>query len=119
MKCLQVERKGRVCILEHSGELTLDTIPEIKEQTEPYLDSPDFQILVMDLSNTVFLDSSGIGFLVHVNSRMRSKNTKLYLYNLSPQVKKSLSLVRLLEFFNILESEAALETLIQGEPDEQ
>ncbi|MCF8106486.1 MAG: STAS domain-containing protein [Desulfohalobiaceae bacterium] len=115
MKCLTIEGKGKMCILQHTGELTLETIPEVKKETEPYMDDDENQKLVIDLSKTTFLDSSGIGFLVHVNNRMRSRNKKLYLLNLSPQVKKSLSLVRLLDFFNIVENENALEALLEGE----
>lgn len=119
MKCLNIEGKGKLCILQHAGELTLENIPEVKKETEPYtepyMEDGEFQMLVIDLSKTTFLDSSGIGFLVHVNNRMRSRNKKLYLLNLSPQVKKSLSLVRLLDFFNVIEDETALEALVQGE----
>ena len=118
MKCLNIAGKGKLCVLQHTGELTLETIPEVKNQTEPYMDNDEIQMLVIDLSKTTFLDSSGIGLLVHVNNRMRSRDKKLYLFNLSPQVKKSLSLVRLLDFFNILEDETALESLVQGESEQ-
>lgn len=116
MKCLDIEKKGEeVCILSFSGELTLECIQDAKDETEAYLSKDTVQALVIDLSRTVFLDSSGIGFLVHIHNRLRSRNKALYLYNLSPQVRKSLDLVKLLDFFRILDSEEALQQLQAGE----
>jgi anti-anti-sigma factor len=119
MKCLEIEKKGEeVCILHYTGELTLECVQEAKEETEGYVSSEVVHTLVIDLSRTVFLDSSGIGFLVHIHNRMQSLNKKLYLYNLSLQVKKTLGLVKLLDFFHILDSEAELKQLM-GEPGTQ
>lgn len=119
MKCLEIEKKGEeVCILHYTGELTLECVQEAKEETEGYVSSDAVHTLVIDLSRTVFLDSSGIGFLVHIHNRMQSQDKKLYLYNLSLQVKKTLGLVKLLDFFHILDSEAELKQLM-GEPGTQ
>ena len=112
MKCLDIEKQGEeVCLLHYKGELTLECVQEAKEETEDYVRSETVNALVIDLSKTVFLDSSGIGFLVHIHNRLESQEKKLYLYNLSPQVRKTLSLVKLLDFFHVLDSEEALNQL--------
>ena len=59
----------------------------------------------------VSMDSSGIGFLVSINTRMRSSGRSFYLYRLSPAVEKTLGLVQLLNFFEILKDESALAAL--------
>jgi anti-sigma B factor antagonist len=83
--------------------LTLEVIDSLKDEIEEYLNGSDCMVLVMDLSKTVFLDSSGIGFLVHINNRKTIKNKEFYLLAPSPQVRKTLSLVKLIDFFHIIE----------------
>lgn len=111
-KLLDVEKKGQVCIVRYTGELTLDVVNTLKEEIEEYLQDQDSSVLVMDLSYTSFLDSSGIGFLVNINNRKKSYNKEFYIHKPSPQVRKTLSLVKLINYFNILEKEEDLENLV-------
>jgi anti-sigma B factor antagonist len=115
MKTLEIEKREQVCILKYSGELTLEVIDQLREESEEYLLSENCQVLVMDLSKTVFLDSSGIGFLVHLNNRKKSNKKQFYLFKPSPQVRKTLSLVKLIDFFNLLDSEEDLDFLVHNE----
>lgn len=108
MERMNTEKKGQTCILRYSGELTLEVIDTLKDEIEGYLSGAECMVLVMDLSKTVFLDSSGIGFLVHINNRKTTKNKEFYLLAPSPQVRKTLNLVKLIDFFNILEDESEL-----------
>ncbi len=112
MELLSVEKKNQDCILRFSGELTLEVIDKLKEETEDYLTSTECGSLIMDLSKTVFLDSSGIGFLVQLNNRKKNENKQFYLFQPSPQVKKTLDLVKLLDFFNVLENEEELNQVL-------
>jgi anti-sigma B factor antagonist len=103
MERMITEIQGQICILRYAGELTLEVIDSLKDEIEEYLSGSDCMVLVMDLSKTVFLDSSGIGFLVHINNRKTIKNKEFYLLAPSPQVRKTLSLVKLIDFFHIIE----------------
>lgn len=111
MEELKVEKKNGVYILEFSGELTLDIVDGLKEETEKHFTSDDCRVLVMDLSRTVFLDSSGIGYLVQINNRKKSYDKEFYLFQPSPQVRKTLSLVKLIDYFNILDTQEDLKAL--------
>ncbi|MFO8032006.1 MAG: STAS domain-containing protein [Desulfohalobiaceae bacterium] len=111
MERLNIEKQGRICILRFSGELTLEVVDKLKEETEQYLQTQDCPDLVLDLSQTMFLDSSGIGLLVNLNNKQKEQNLEFYLLSPSPQVRKTLSLVKLIDFFNILESEEELQQL--------
>jgi len=108
MERIKIDKKGQACILRYSGELTLEVIDTLKDEIEEYLNGPECTVLVMDLSNTVFLDSSGIGFLVHINNRKTTKNKEFYILAPSSQVRKTLSLVKLIDFFNIIDDESEL-----------
>jgi len=111
MELLNVTRKGTVCIFHYSGELTLEVIDRLKGEMWGYLKQQTCGSLVMDLADVSFLDSSGIGFLVHLNNQKKEENKGFYLYRPSSQVRKSLSLVRLLEYFQVLEKEKELEQI--------
>ena len=108
MERMNVEKKGQACILRYSGELTLEVIDSLKDEIEVFLNETDCTALVMDLSKTVFLDSSGIGFLVHINNRKTTKDKEFYILDPSPQVRKTLSLVKLIDFFRIIEDESEI-----------
>ncbi|MFO7818434.1 MAG: STAS domain-containing protein, partial [Desulfovibrionales bacterium] len=58
-----------------------------------------------DLSDIKFMDSSGIGFLVATNNKVKQSGRGFYLYMPSPQVIKTLKLVNLFSFFEILRDE--------------
>lgn len=86
-------------------EITIETIYEFKEQVERDCDSSEVETVIADLSEARFLDSSGIGFLVSLNSRLKSNNKSMYLLRPSEQICKTLELVRLISFFTIIEDE--------------
>jgi len=111
MQMLDVTTKDGVCIFHYSGELTLEVIDRLKEEMWGHLESHGCETVVMDLSDISFLDSSGIGFLVHLNNQRREENKGFYLYRPSQQVRKSLNLVRLFEYFQVLEKETDLDRL--------
>lgn len=94
--------------------MTLEVTSNLKERIEQALENEYCRALVMDLSETVFLDSSGIGFLVSLNKKMRQNGNTFYLYRPSAQVRKTLSLVKLLEYFSIAESQEELPEEIAG-----
>ena len=114
MEILNVTRKGdNVCIFHYSGELTLEVIDRLKGEMWDYLEKKPCATIVMDLADISFLDSSGIGFLVHLNNQRKEENKGFYLYKPSQQVRKSLSLVRLFDYFRVLEEDKELNNLAE------
>jgi anti-sigma B factor antagonist len=105
---LTLKRTGKTLLLKYAGEITLEITGELKRQLDDELADDAVQAVVVDLSCVPFMDSSGIGFLVSVNTRMRSSGRSFYLYQLSAAVEKTLGLVQLLNFFAILKDEGAL-----------
>jgi len=108
---LTIRRMNDVLLLKYAGEITLEITGDLKRHLEAELDEGDVRAVVIDLSGVPFMDSSGIGFLVSVNTRMRSSGKSFYLYQLSVPVQKTLGLVQLLDFFQVLQDEAGLNGL--------
>jgi anti-sigma B factor antagonist len=111
VESLQIEKRGRLFMVSLQGELTLEIVEEVKARVEEiFVD--DWDILVIYLKDIDFLDSSGIGFLVATNNRAKQSGKKFYLLAPSQQVVKTLKLVNLLHFFDILDNEDALITVL-------
>lgn len=103
-----IQREGATLLLKYAGEITLEMTADLKRRLDAELGEGDVRVVVIDLSAVPFMDSSGIGFLVSVNTRMKSSGKSFYLYRLSPAVEKTLGLVQLIGFFTVLPDESAL-----------
>ena len=94
-----------ILTLKCGKEVTIESIHDFKEDVERKSELTEVNTLIADLSEARFLDSSGIGFLVSLNSRMKSKNKSMYLLRPSEQIIKTLELVRLISFFTVIDDE--------------
>jgi anti-sigma B factor antagonist len=103
--------KGDSLMGKYSGEITMEITQAFKREVEKVLEDGKSSLLVLDLSEVSFMDSSGIGFLVACNTRLQSSGKSLALFSPSAQVKKTLELVQLMEFFKVAETEQELDAL--------
>ncbi|SDK60572.1 anti-sigma B factor antagonist [Maridesulfovibrio ferrireducens] len=94
-----------VLTLKFGKEITIESIYDFKNEVEKQSNSSEIKIVIANLSEALFLDSSGIGFLVSLNSRLKSLNKNMYLLRPSDHICKTLELVRLISFFDIIEDE--------------
>jgi len=109
---LSVEQQGDILHLGVDGELTQQVVPAIRKQCDKLLEIGVFTHLVVDLSGVPFIDSSGIGLLVFINSRLKGGGKHMLLYRPSDQAVKTLDLVQLLDFFTIIHTEDELLTVV-------
>ena len=90
------------------GEFTLDATGRFREAVEPFLEAKRCAMAVMDLEHVRFMDSSGIGCLVALNSRLQALGTPLHLLKPSIQVRRTLELVQLTRFFSMVDDAGQL-----------
>jgi anti-sigma B factor antagonist len=109
---LTVERDQNVLMFRSAGEITLESAPTYKAKLEAALSGERPETVIWDLSGVTFIDSSGIGLLVASSTRSQSAGSHFYLYRPSDQVRKILSLVKLIDFFNIIENEVDLGAIL-------
>ncbi len=107
MENLRLDYKGNVLSVIFDQEITMDVTPDLKKEIEAALAAPHAAV-VMDLSQVPFMDSAGIGFLASLNARIQNSGKRLYLFKPSRQVRKTLELVQLIAYFDVVESEADL-----------
>ncbi|MFV0423282.1 STAS domain-containing protein [Oleidesulfovibrio sp.] len=102
---LRIEQQGDILHMGIDGELTQQAVPQIRKRCDKLLEASVFTHLVVDLSEVPFIDSSGIGLLVSVNSRLKGSGKHMVLFRPSDQAIKTLHLVQLLDFFTIVKNE--------------
>ncbi|MEL6815856.1 MAG: STAS domain-containing protein [Cyanobacteria bacterium J06598_3] len=97
-----------VQVLAPSGILDSTKAEEIRTQVENAL-ADGTKTLLMDLKDTTFVDSSGLGTLVSVLKRVRSNSSEMYICSINPQVKMLFELTSMDRVFTIFENRAAFE----------
>ncbi len=112
METFRIEQKEDTIIIAFAGEITLEITSELKRQIDDALGDSVFENLIVDLAEITFMDSSGIGFLVALNTKIMGLGKKMFLFKPSNQVSKTLELVQLNNFFNILENDDDLLTIL-------
>lgn len=69
------------------------TVDGFKDEFEKLVEA-DSKSIVLDLSKTEFIDSSGIGAIVFLYKRIEKRNHKLTLLNVTGQPYKLMTLLR-------------------------
>src|SRR4051794_26949977 len=83
-----------------SGEIDLFTAPELKSALGEALESGHTRIVV-DLTNTSFLDSTALGVLIGAVKRLRSRDGVLTIVNTDPNIAKTFEITGLDQIFTI------------------
>lgn len=102
MENLRMETGEGWALASYAGELTSEVIPVFRRELEKASAGKECRTLALELSRVTFLDSSGIGFLVALGSRLAHAGKSLCLLTPSVQVLKTLELVQLLTYFKVL-----------------
>jgi anti-sigma B factor antagonist len=93
------------------GEIDLFTAPELKQKLTDAIEGGKTRIVV-DLTDTTFLDSTALGVLIGAVKRLRSRDGALVIVNVDPNIAKTFEITGLDQIFTILsEREAAIAAL--------
>ena len=95
------------------GEIDLFTAPELKKMLADAIENGATRVVV-DLSETTFLDSTALGVLIGAVKRLRSREGQLVIVNTDTNIAKTFEITGLDQIFTILttrdEGIAALDT---------
>jgi anti-anti-sigma factor len=92
---------GERCVLRLTGELDLETVPELREHAEAELAAGAFQTLSLDLSGLTFIDSSGLGLLVDLRRQASSAGISFELENVPPGPARVIAIAGLAATFGV------------------
>ena len=88
---VEVRNAADTVVISVSGELDLASSPALEEELERVAQS-DAQVVVVDLRNLEFMDSTGLSVLVRAHQRAEENGRRLGLVNGSQQVQRLLTL---------------------------
>src|SRR3954452_12217355 len=93
------------------GEIDLFTAPELKQKLTHAIEGGKTRIVV-DLTDTTFLDSTALGVLIVAVKRLRSRDGALAIVNVDEDIAKTFEITGLDQIFTILPSrEAAVDAV--------
>lgn len=88
---LEVRSDDHTTVISVSGELDLASSPALEEELERVAKS-DATVIVVDLAELEFMDSTGLSVLVRAHQRAEQSGRRLGLVNGSQQVQRLLTL---------------------------
>ena len=93
---VEVRNDDQATVISISGELDLASSPALEEELERVAQS-DAQLVVIDLRELEFMDSTGLSVLVRAHQRAEENGRRLGLVNGSQQVQRLLTLTGVAE----------------------
>jgi anti-sigma B factor antagonist len=95
---LKIEQLGRINVVHFFGEVDGISAPQMQEHLLPLVKSGN--PLLLELTRVVFMSSSGLRILLGLR-RQLSKQGGLVLVGLSQQIRETMSVTGLEDFFTI------------------
>jgi anti-sigma B factor antagonist len=92
---------GERHVLAVRGEIDLFTAPELKQVLAESIEAGRIRIIV-DLTDTTFLDSTALGVLIGAVKRLRSRDGGLAIVNIDENIAKTFEITGLDQIFTIV-----------------
>ena len=97
------------------GEIDLFTAPELKTALGEAMEAGKSR-LVVDLSETTFLDSTALGVLIGAIKRLRARDGALTIVNTEPTIAKTFEITGLDQIFTITETRDEAIAALDADP---
>jgi anti-sigma B factor antagonist len=102
-----------IIIIKVSGYLeTANTDIFLKSILKIINENNEINIFVLDLKNLNYISSTGIGALITIISQIKKNSKHLYLINLNEKALSILEMLGFKKFFNILDSNKELNSIL-------
>jgi anti-sigma B factor antagonist len=99
-----------------SGEVDIFTAPELKRAISAAIDS-GARAIIVDLTETRFLDSTALGVLIGAVKRLRLVDGRMVIVNTEPSTAKTFEITGLDQIFEIVaDRKAAIATVSADKP---
>jgi anti-sigma B factor antagonist len=100
---VNVRMEGRAAIIAVAGELDLASSPKLEQQLDEVWAS-DAELLVIDLRELEFMDSTGLSIIVGAQQRLGDSERKLSVVKGPPQVQRLLDLTGVSERLQLVDT---------------
>ncbi len=99
----QTKDQSGVAVLQVEGQLIVGNRQELKDLVQGTLDRGERRLLI-DFSQTGYIDSSGLGALVSISRRIREAGGELRLSGLNEDLRSLFELTKLDTLFTIADT---------------
>jgi anti-sigma B factor antagonist len=100
---VEARRDGGAAVIAVIGELDLASGPELEAELDQ-LSGPDTQLVVIDLRQLDFMDSTGLSILVRAHQRLADEGCEVGLVKGSQQVQRLLDLTGVAERLRLVDT---------------
>ena len=100
-----------VHVIEPSGTLDGPQTTAFRQQVDAALEK-DAKILLIDLKDITFVDSSGLGVLVACLKNARTAGCKMYVCSINDQIRMLFELTSMERVFEVFEDRAAFDAAV-------
>jgi anti-sigma B factor antagonist len=97
----EIERDGDTAVVKCFGRLVAGTTEELYQNVKSLLSQA--KVVVVDLAELTYVDSSGLGTLVRLHASARREGCELKLLHLGKQLRNLLKVTNLLSVFSQVE----------------
>ncbi len=106
---LKLRKAGKIYVIDVIGEMDLYNAFRLKDLVKKMIAS-GVSSYVLNLDQVPYMDSSGIGSLLYVNTELKKRGLPLRISGVKGSVRKVIELTRLVEHFPIVQD---LDTALQ------
>ena len=93
----EIERDGEAAVVKCHGRLVAGTTEELYQEVKQVF--PQTKVVVVDLAELTYVDSTGLGTLVRLQASARKAGCEFKLLHLGKQLRNVLKLTNLLSVF--------------------
>jgi anti-sigma B factor antagonist len=97
----EIARDGDTAVVKCHGRLVAGTTEVLYQEVKQLL--PQVKVVIVDLAELTYVDSSGLGTLVRLHTSARKAGCELKLLHLGKQLRNVLRLTNLLSVFSQME----------------
>lgn len=84
---VEIEQKQNYPVVHVKGEIDVYTCPQLRETLKQVIDEGQ-QHLILNLENTQYIDSTGLGTIAHTAQRIKDQEGQVHVICNKPQIKK-------------------------------
>lgn len=100
---IKIRNYSSIYIVDLTGEIDLYNYFKLKEVILKMIDK-GIKNYIINFENVTYLDSSGIGAIIFINTKLKSLGHNLFLVNINGSVKRVIELTNLIGFLPIKET---------------
>ena len=101
---INFKSKGKLLIVELSGELDHHSAQEVRTKIDDRLDRLDIKKLIFDFSEVSFMDSSGIGVIIGRYKKLSIRNGIVGIASVSGSIKRIFELSGIFKIIKVYKS---------------